>query len=136
MLSAYAATLVLAAVAPPFNLICTGTMETTSVLFGKKSQPYTTIYRVDPTKGIWCDGECKAQHKIADDQPGVLVLEPTKNIDTPNQHETFSGSINRETGAQNMFASSGIGREMFGIKWTGTCEKSAFTGFGDLVTKF
>jgi hypothetical protein len=74
-------TIALAAAA--FNLICTGTQTTDSII-GHDTKPYETTYRVNLDVKKWCEGQCKAHHDIVSIQPAELRLQD-KNKDTPSE---------------------------------------------------
>ena len=119
-----------------FNLTCTGTERTLAPsLLKDENKPYTSIYRIDLDAQKWCSGTCKSQADIVRVSPIVIVLEE-KAIDTPRQHENLLNQISRETGAHLSHAESGIGPEHLAIFWRGQCEKSPFTGFPKVETKF
>lgn len=124
----------LTAAAGLFNLTCSGSLETTT-LNGKKSEPYTTIYRVDLNQEAWCESDCKVQHKFAEISPIVLVLE-RRDTETLREREFLSNTVNRETGAHSVLGISGLGASSVALKWTGVCEKAEFTGFPRATTKF
>jgi hypothetical protein len=120
-----------------FNLVCTGT-QTTKSLMTDKSQPYSAVYRIDLDGGKWCEGECKALHPIAHILPTQLQLQSDK-VDSPSERSTTSNMIDRETGAHTILATFSSPRDRayaVMIQWAGQCEKSAFTGFPKFETKF
>lgn len=123
--------------AAAFNLACTGTQSTDSIL-GKKSKPYETLYRLNLEKNEWCEGECKSIHKIEAVQPSEIVLEDTK-VDSVSQRSIMRNSINRETGAHSLtssYSNPRIRGSGIMMSYTGVCEKRDFSGFPALETKF
>lgn len=126
------------AAAAAFNLVCSGTLTSSSFVGGEKSEPFTYIYRLDIDRKIYCDGDCKATRPIEAIQPTQIMLS-SSNVDTPSERATSFTMIDRETGAfQSSSTSSQRGdrRTILVMKWTGQCEKAAFTGFPKFDTKF
>lgn len=129
--------LMLVAAGAAFNLVCSGTL-TTRTMDGTNSEPYSSTYRMDLDRGIWCESRCEATHQFARILPTQLQLQ-AKNVDAPYEHSTLSNFIDRETGSQEIIATNREpGRPMMTIilKWKGQCEKAAFTGFPAFETKF
>lgn len=127
--------LIAAAAAQTFNLDCSGTIKTESIT-GQKVEPYEYIYRIDLTKGVYCDDQCKGMHPIASIQPTAIRLEDN-HTDKLDEMETLTNEINRETGKQSILSLSNtrlLGRMI--TKWDGQCEAKPFTGFPTLQTKF
>lgn len=122
------------AAATAFNLVCTGNLETSSIL-GKETTKYSIIYRIDLDAGKWCDGECKAPEKIAEIQPAKFILQSSAG-QTPPPVVRVTNVIDRETGTHNIFGSSGYGASAIVMHWSGVCEKADFTGFPTVETKF
>jgi len=125
-----------AASANAFNLNCSGSLRTLMpYLLKDETEPYSKTYRIDLDAKKWCDGECKAQFDIAEVTPLAIILQD-KNIDTPREHQKVRAQISRETGAEYIYANSGVGRMRMTMVWDGRCEKAAFSGFPRFETKF
>lgn len=124
-----------AAVAAAFNLVCSGTIESTT-LEGTRTEPYSYIYRLDLDAKKWCDDGCGVLRDIAEVQPAFIVLQPNKNIDTSTQKEFYETRIERETGRETTLLTSGRRASILIMKWEGQCEKQPFTGFPKFDTKF
>ncbi|WP_158014130.1 hypothetical protein [Sphingomonas sanxanigenens] len=116
-----------------FNLVCAGTVTTTSFA-ETKSAPYRSEYRVDLNMNRWCETDCKAIHTIAAVQPAQITL--TEKKGEGRFDASVSNFINRETGAHFGLVRSGYGRSAVGMKYEGTCTPAPFTGFPDFKTKF
>ena len=128
--------LVLASAAT-FNLVCSGTLESKSV-YSETSAPYSYTYRIDLDKKVYCDGECKATHAIAEIQPTQIILSQTK-VDSPSETSWSVNRVDRETGIHKVVASHKNPRnrvDMSIMTWNGTCEKQPFSGFPTFETKF
>jgi hypothetical protein len=126
-----------AATIAAFNLLCSGTLETIS-MSGNKSEPFTKELRVDLSKEQWCEGACAAVHKIHSVQPTQITFEKVEK-DTPSERSLTWVFVNRETGSYHGVANSrtyGRLATIIGLKWTGQCERKAFTGFPSFETKF
>jgi hypothetical protein len=128
------AVLMAAVAANTFNLLCAGTLEVTT-LEGTTNEPYSRIYRMDLDAKKWCEDDCKALHDFVDVGPTQLKL-ASENVDTISERRLYSSLINRETGVQNVLHTSGRRANIMIMKWTGRCEKQAFTGFPKFDTKF
>lgn len=113
--------------ATSFNLDCKGMLESTSY-FEKKNEPYEYVYRINLGTKKWCDGECLMPRDFAEISDSLFVLEQ-KDVDTPRTREQSHNSINRVTGEQKIFTSSGEGAAMLLMSWEGRCQKQPFTGF-------
>jgi hypothetical protein len=119
-----------------FDLTCTGSLRTlVPALVKDETKPYTTVYRIDLDAKKWCEADCHAQSDFVEVTPVDLVLEK-RTVDTPREHEDTLNSISRETGDHFMHFESGIGPRRIALFWRGHCEKSAFTGFPHVDTKF
>lgn len=120
-----------------FNLVCAGSMSTETTA-GTETKPYESTYRVDLTRKLWCDGECKERFPIAVVRATTLVLQD-ESTDTPSEKSTMSVIVNRETG-EHFVAASHKTYGRFGInfrvRYDGQCEKRAFSGFPSAKTKF
>lgn len=127
----------LAAVAATFNLVCTGT-STSESMMGKEVEPYSYEYRFDLAKGVYCEGECKATRPVKRIDPTTIYLsDETK--DNLSSHEVESNRIDRETGSQSILYTRRSRTDRFDLmimKWQGQCEKRPFTGFPAFETKF
>lgn len=125
------------AAAAAFNLICTGTVSTKSV-YKEKSEAFSTEYRIDLDKGVYCDGECKATRQIPKVEPTAIYL-LDKKVDVPSEESLNSMWVSRETGALTGVFTYKNPRERYSIlimKWAGQCEKKPFSGFPKFDTKF
>lgn len=123
-----------AAAAAAFNLICTGTVQSTSAT-GRTATPYSMTYRIDLSQGKWCDGECAAPRDLARVLPTQLVLQDD-NEDSPRRREMMVVQIDRDTGAHRIFATSGIGVAAIVMRWEGRCQRAPFSGFPSPRTQF
>ena len=118
-----------------FNLVCTGTMSANKTA-PMPDEPYKFVYRVDLDAEKWCDGECKATHKIASIQPTQITFEDSNEKDPVGGKSAIKSFVNRETGLHVVTSKSvNFGRSMLLI-WKGSCERQEFTGFPKFVTKF
>ncbi|WP_158013904.1 hypothetical protein [Sphingomonas sanxanigenens] len=122
------------AVMMTFNLVCTGTVTTTSYN-DRKSAPYNYVYRIDLSKSRWCDGECKSINEVASVQPASITLKDKKE-DGPFSKSSTRNVINRETGEHSILHVRRLSATPFSMEWQGTCTPSPFTGFPDFKTKF
>ena len=111
-----------AASALAFNLVCTGTLSSTST-HGTESEFYSSVYRIDLDAKKWCEGECSIQHDFAAISPVELTLEAA------GQREELSNVIDRKTGKHTVVATSGTGPSTIVKRWKGTCKNAIFTGF-------
>jgi hypothetical protein len=139
--------LALAAIAVPasasaqanqFNLVCSGTMTSTSVIGADRVEPYSSTYRIDLAAQKWCEGDCKALHDISSVQPTQLTLEERK-VDTLFERSLLVNFIDRETGAHIITSTSSSPRDRLStlnLRWDGRCEASAFSGFPNHPVKF
>lgn len=121
-------------VAVTFNLVCAGTLET-ATFGGTAREPYRSEYRIDLGQNKWCEGQCAALHDIASVQPTQITLQST-SADTPRNRDLLSNTIDRESGAHNIRASSGLGTAAVVMRWRGTCSAAPFTGFPAARTRF
>lgn len=127
----------IAVAAAAFNLVCTGT-KTTDSLMGHDTKPNEATYRLDLNDKKWCEGECKARQDMASVQPAELRLQD-ESKDTPSERSRLLNTIDRETGAQAItatYANPRDRRSTITMKWDGSCTKGPFTGFSEAVTKF
>ncbi len=123
--------------ADSFDLICKGEQRALSIL-GEKVEEYTYRYRVDLKAGLWCEGECKYRHPLANVSPTQITL-TDKKADTPSERTIDSNFVNRETGAHYVLSSSSNPRDRratISITWKGQCDPAAFSGFPDFATRF
>lgn len=109
-----AATVALAA----FNLVCAVT-ETTSVNGATTERRFQRVFRIDLTRGRWCDGACTESRPVVN--AGALHLSLYRR-DFPTGGARLS--INRETGALLESFIQGNYR----LSATGPCERARFTG--------
>jgi hypothetical protein len=126
-----------AAPAVQFNLNCSGTFSARS-LYVDKTEPYSSVYRIDLAAGKWCEADCKALHDIASVQPTQITL-TEKKVDTPSEKSQLSNVIDRETGEHRILSlySSPRDRRMIStLNWKGSCEPAPFSGFPSFDTKF
>lgn len=126
-----------AAPAAQFDLKCAGTQSTKSI-GAEDAKPYASIYRIDLAQKKWCEGECEALHDIVDVQATQLTLEE-ENVDAPSERSMLSNTVDRQTGAHKITASSSSPRApatAIVMKWEGSCEPAAFSGFPEIATKF
>lgn len=138
VLAACAVPAIAAAQATQFNLLCSGTLTSSSVLNAERVEPYSSLYRIDLATQKWCEAECKALHDISSIQPAQLTLEERKT-DTLSEKSLFLNMIDRETGAHKVLVTSSTPRDRLSARslhWEGTCEPAPFTGFPTLTTKF
>lgn len=134
-LAAMAAALIGAApVSQSFNLNCSGTMTTKSLALND-SKPYTKTYRVKLAERKWCEDECETIRDIAEVQPATLILRKAER--------TVPGGlfhwerVDRRTGRHDITSTTGErAADILILKWDGTCERTAFTGFPSFTTKF
>jgi hypothetical protein len=126
-----------AAPAAQFNLTCSGSLSSSS-LAGESSEPYAATYRIDLAQKKWCEEDCKVLHDIASIQAGQLTLSEER-IDSPSEKSFSVNTINRETGAHKIIASSEshhVRGSSVNMHWEGSCAPSAFGGFPSLPAKF
>ena len=127
----------LLAAAATFNLTCAGTVETTTIL-GTRTGPYSYTYRIDLDAQKWCNGDCEEINPIYSVQPDAIMLENV-NTASPTEEERVVDIIDRKTGEHSLWS---INKNLSNPRYTilmkhkGTCEKSAFTGFPNVKTKF
>lgn len=135
ILAAVLATPATAAEQSKFDLRCTGTLATKSMV-RDTSESYEDHYRIDLAARKWCESECKALHDIEQLQPTQITL-TSKEDKTPGDSSLTSNFIDRETGAHHALSTSD--NRLTGpiiLKWEGTCAKEAFSGFPAFETKF
>lgn len=126
-----------AAPAAQFDLTCTGVLNSSS-LAGDKAKPYSATYRIDLAQRKWCEEDCKTLHDIASIQSGQLTLSEAR-VDTPSEKSFSINTIDRETGAHKIIASSESNRvrgSNVNLRWQGACKPTAFSGFPDTPVKF
>jgi hypothetical protein len=142
MKSAIPATLLLVfagpvAAADQFDLICKGTLETSSVT-GDQTKPFETHLRIDLQLGKYCEQACRAHFDIASIHPGALLL-TDKRVDAPSEDSFTRVEINRSTGDYRGASGWRVPNRpelTVSLKYTGTCEAQAFSGFPALETRF
>lgn len=127
--------LALTAAVSAFNLTCTGTMHSFSRATGSVSKPYTAIYRIDLTRKIWCEGDCKGTAPIARVLPTSLFLRD-EDGNSASDTQTDADWIDRETGEHHSLLETSLSGMTVRIRMEGHCERSAFTGFPKFKTKF
>jgi len=85
-----AAAALLAANAQQFDLVCTGTVESSRPAGNRVTEPYETRFRIDLNRDMWCQDECATTRPFAtvNNSEFVLVRDPkeegigiTKRID-------------------------------------------------------
>jgi hypothetical protein len=114
------------AVAAAFNLVCTGTLISgelrTMWSKDRKTEPFSTVLRVDLSLHRWCEGDCKSTSPIQRASDTEILFQLEEKPDIGFDHVKL---VNRETGAfiDRMRAGG------FVMMSTATCEKAAFTGF-------
>lgn len=124
------------AAAAAFNLVCSGTITTTSLEKHGETQPYSYTYRVDLGKKKFCESACTAIRDIYEIQPGFIQLEKPVDIDTVTEKRFDNGEIDRQTGHQQILMTSGREADILIMKWDGNCVKRPFSGFPQIETKF
>lgn len=121
-----------------FDLMCSGTLTTTSALTPRQAKPYSSHYRIDLAAKKWCEAECKVLHDVAAVQPAQLTLQ-SEEVDTLHERSSLMNIVDRETGAHKILASSSSTHDQRTatiLHWEGSCEPGTFSGFPDLDTKF
>lgn len=124
----------LAVASVAFNLICSGTLSTTTAL-GSEKEPYTSTFRLDLDSRRWCEGDCRFVKELSGLSDTLITLE-AKNADTPRTRDLLLNVIARDTGIHTINAAAGTGAGAVVMKWSGVCEKAAFTGFPAVKQKF
>lgn len=125
-----------AVAAAAFNLICSGTITHDSINEHGRTEPYSYTYRIDLDKRKWCEAGCGAIHAIAELQPTFIQFEPTEDVNTVTEKRFYSGSIDRETGKQQILMEIGRDADIRIVKWEGQCTRAPFSGFPKFETKF
>lgn len=119
-----------------FNLACSGTITSDSIYERNKTEPYAYTYRIDLAKNKFCESDCTAIDDIYKVQPGFIQLRAPVNKDTIDDKRFSDGTIDRQTGHQQILMESGRDAGILIMKWDGQCVKQPFTGFPDVKTKF
>ncbi len=104
----------------PFNLDCSGTIQTTVGNIKEQPVPQKYELRVDLAAHRWCGGECRETHSLESVEPRELIM--VNQRDGPNS--TYM-TVNRESGAyyySRVAANSSTVAKM-------QCERQPFTGF-------
>lgn len=126
--------LIVTAVATAFNLSCTGEYKRTDVLGAQPPKEFSHNLRIDLDAKKWCEGECKRQWDIKAVEPTIITFED-KTEETSAGVSTTKWTINRET-ANYSYVYTSRDRLMVTVIKSGKCEKSDFTGFPTIETKF
>ena len=118
-----------------FNLVCSGTMTTNGTL-PSPDRAYSYTYRIDLDAGKWCEEDCKTIYKIAAIQPAQITLDDSETTDPVLGRSKMQNFISRETGKQTITANSVYFGRASIVHWNGRCERTEFSGFPKIETKF
>lgn len=116
-----------------FDLICSGTMQAISST-RPGPVPFSSRYKVDLDRRLFCEEPCIVQWEIAAVHPTVLTLM------NHHWHEDGGGRdvviVNRESGEYRMERTTGSGEDRLGLVGRGTCTAAPFTGLPTPRTAF
>lgn len=113
-------------VAAAFNLVCTGTYRTGPIAISTldlPGTPFTTVYRIDLSRGRFCTNECPSTSALARVTETEITLYDVHT--DPGTANGTTTNINRETGAYMSTSIFGDSMSVF----TAQCERAPFTGF-------
>lgn len=121
-----------------FNLACTGTEKSNSVLEGEQLKPFVQTYRIDLSSKTYCIDDCQMVGPIAEVRPEKLIISAS-DVDTWSERSWNSVVIDRTNGAYFAawsYSKPGDRRSIMTSQTNGQCEVATFSGFPEVKTKF
>ncbi|ALJ12604.1 hypothetical protein LH19_06970 [Sphingopyxis macrogoltabida] len=119
-----------------FDLLCRGIENVNSSGTGKSTKQFEKQFRVDLSKGVYCEEQCRSTRKLAEIAPAFLMLQK-EHVAEPGRKSDISISVDRVTGKYTGTMTLESRIVSFAMwTWDGQCERKSFSGFPQFEVKF